>query len=34
MVFILIKASLLVGKPSFLFDNYQQGGMGAELKHK
>jgi hypothetical protein len=28
MVFILIKASLLGGKPSFLFDNRQQGGMG------
>jgi hypothetical protein len=28
MVFVLIKASLLGGKPNFLFDNYQQGGMG------
>jgi hypothetical protein len=28
MVFILIKASLLGGKPSFCFDNHQQGGMG------
>jgi hypothetical protein len=28
MVFILIKASLLGGKHSFLFDNCQQGGMG------
>jgi hypothetical protein len=28
MVFILIKASLLGGKPSFYFDNHQQGGMG------
>jgi hypothetical protein len=28
MVFVLINASLLGGKPSFLFDNRQQGGMG------
>jgi hypothetical protein len=28
MVFVLIKASLLGGKHSFLFDNRQQGGMG------
>jgi hypothetical protein len=28
MVFVLIKASLLGGKPSFPFDNRQQGGMG------
>jgi hypothetical protein len=28
MVFILIKVSLLGGKPSFPFDNHQQGGMG------
>jgi hypothetical protein len=27
MVFILIKASLLDGKPSFPFDNRQQGDM-------
>jgi hypothetical protein len=27
MVFILIKASLLGGKPSLPFDNHQQGGM-------
>jgi hypothetical protein len=31
MVFVLIKASLLSGKPSFLFDNRQQGGMGQNL---
>jgi hypothetical protein len=31
MVFILIKASLLGGKPSFLFDNHQQGGMGQNF---
>jgi hypothetical protein len=31
MVFILIKASLLGGKPSFPFDNRQQGGMGYNL---
>jgi hypothetical protein len=31
MVFILIKASLLGGKPSFLFDNRQQGGMGQNF---
>jgi hypothetical protein len=28
MVFILIKASMLGGNPSFPFDNRQQGGMG------
>jgi hypothetical protein len=28
MVFVLIKASLLGGKPSFPFDNRQQGGTG------
>jgi hypothetical protein len=27
MVFVLIKASLLGGKPSFPFNNRQQGGM-------
>jgi hypothetical protein len=27
MVFVLIKVSLLGGKPSFLFDNHQQGSM-------
>jgi hypothetical protein len=32
MVFILIKASLLGGKPSFPFDNRQQGGMGQNFK--
>jgi hypothetical protein len=31
MVFILIKASLLGGKPSFPFDNRQQGGMGQNF---
>jgi hypothetical protein len=31
MVFVLIKASLLGGKPSFLFDNHQQGGMGQNF---
>jgi hypothetical protein len=31
MVFILIKASLLGGKPSFPFDNHQQGGMGQNF---
>jgi hypothetical protein len=30
-VFILIKASLLGGKPSFPFDNRQQGGMGQNF---
>jgi hypothetical protein len=29
--FILIKASLLGGKPSFPFDNRQQGGMGQNF---
>jgi hypothetical protein len=31
MVFVLIKASLLGGKPSFPFDNHQQGGMGQNF---
>jgi hypothetical protein len=31
MVFILIMASLLGGKPSFPFDNHQQGGMGENF---
>jgi hypothetical protein len=31
MVFIPIKASLLGGKPSFPFDNRQQGGMGQNF---
>jgi hypothetical protein len=31
MVFILIKALLLGGKPSFPFDNRQQGGMGQNF---
>jgi hypothetical protein len=31
MVFFLIKASLLGGKPSFPFDNHQQGGMGQNI---
>jgi hypothetical protein len=31
MVFILIKASLLGGKPSFPFDNRQHGGMGQNF---
>jgi hypothetical protein len=31
MVFILIKASLLCGKPNFLFDNHQEGGMGQNF---
>jgi hypothetical protein len=31
MVFALIKASLLGGKPSFLFDNRRQGGMGQNF---
>jgi hypothetical protein len=31
MIFILIKASLLGGKPSFPFDNCQQGGMGQNF---
>jgi hypothetical protein len=31
MVFIPIKASMLGGKPSFLFDNHQQGGMGQDF---
>jgi hypothetical protein len=31
MVFVLIKASLLGGKPSFSFDNRQQGGMGQNF---
>jgi hypothetical protein len=31
MVFVLIKASLLGGKPSFQFDNRQQGGMGQNF---
>jgi hypothetical protein len=32
MVFILVKASMLGGiKPSFLFDNHQQGGMGQNF---
>jgi hypothetical protein len=36
MVFVLIKASLLGGKPSFSFNNHQQGGMGrtsTEVNH-
>jgi hypothetical protein len=31
MVFVLIKASLLGGKPSFPFDNHEQGGMGQNF---
>jgi hypothetical protein len=31
MVFILIKASLLGGKPSFPFDNRQHSGMGQNF---
>jgi hypothetical protein len=31
MVFVLIKASLLGGKPRFPFDNRQQGCMGQNL---
>jgi hypothetical protein len=31
MVFILIKSSQLGSKPSFLFDNRQQGGMGQNF---
>jgi hypothetical protein len=31
MVFVLIKASMLGGKPSFPFDNRQQGGMGQNF---
>jgi hypothetical protein len=31
MVFVLIKASLLGGKPSFPFGNHQQGGMGPNF---
>jgi hypothetical protein len=31
MVFVLIKASLLGGKPSFPFDNRQQGGIGQNF---
>jgi hypothetical protein len=31
MVFVIIKASLLGSKPSFPFDNHQQGGMGQNL---
>jgi hypothetical protein len=31
MVFILIKASILGGKPSFPFDNRQQGGIGQNF---
>jgi hypothetical protein len=31
MIFILIKASLLGGKPNFSFDNRQQGGMGQNF---
>jgi hypothetical protein len=31
LVFILIKASLLGGKPSFPFGNHQQGGMGQNF---
>jgi hypothetical protein len=31
MVFILIKASLLGGKPSFPFDNRQQDSMGQNF---
>jgi hypothetical protein len=31
MVFALIKALLLGGKPSFPFDNRQQGGMGQNF---
>jgi hypothetical protein len=31
MVFVLIKASLLGGKPNFPFDNCQQGGMGQNF---
>jgi hypothetical protein len=31
MVFILIKASLLGGKPSFPFNNRQQGGLGQNF---
>jgi hypothetical protein len=31
MVFILIKASMLSGKPGFPFNNRQQGGMGQNF---
>jgi hypothetical protein len=31
MIFILIKASMPSGKPSFLFDSRQQGGMGQNF---
>jgi hypothetical protein len=31
MVFVLIRASLLGGKHSFPFDNYEQGGMGQNF---
>jgi hypothetical protein len=31
MVLVQIKASLLGGKPSFLFDNRQQGSMGQNF---
>jgi hypothetical protein len=31
MIFVLIKASLLGGKPSFPFDNQQQGDMGQNF---
>jgi hypothetical protein len=31
MVFVLIKASMLGGKPSFPLDNRQQGGMGQNF---
>jgi hypothetical protein len=31
MVFVLIMASLLGGKPSFQFDNPQQDGMGQNF---
>jgi hypothetical protein len=31
VVFVLIKVSLLGGKPSFPFDNRQQGGIGQNL---
>jgi hypothetical protein len=31
MVFVQIKASMLGGKPSFPFDNHQQGGIGQNF---
>jgi hypothetical protein len=31
MVLVLIKASMLGGKPSFPFDNRQQGGIGQNF---